>query len=61
MTTTEKEPKFDFSDASRTDSQKWKMYSKELSYLVIVLCDLLPFKSFYGPIYQVIQPNMESR
>ena len=22
-------------------------------------CDLLPFKSFYGPSYQAIQPNMQ--
>jgi hypothetical protein len=26
-----------------------------------VLCDLLPFKSFYGPSYWVMQPNMRSR
>ena len=35
MPATEKELKFDFSDPSRTDSQKWKMYAKELSYLVM--------------------------
>ena len=35
MSATEKELKFDFSDSSRTDSQKWKVFVKDLLYLVM--------------------------
>ena len=35
MPATEKELKFDFSDSSKTDSQKWKLFVKDLLYLVM--------------------------
>ena len=35
MSVTEKDLKYDFSDVSRTVSQKWKLYSKDLSHHVM--------------------------
>ncbi len=35
MSATEKELKFDFSDSSKIDSQKWKLFVKDLLYLVM--------------------------
>ena len=48
MPATEKELKFDFSDASRTDSQKWKLYVKDLSHLVM---------NTHGPLGSLADPR----
>ena len=48
MSATEKELKFDFSDASRTDSQKWKLYVKDLSHLVM---------NTHGPLGSLADPR----
>ena len=48
MPATEKELKFDFSDASRTDSQKWKVFVKDLSHLVM---------NTHGPLGSLADPR----
>jgi hypothetical protein len=35
MPTSEKEAKYDFGDPSRTDFEKWKLFSKELLHLLM--------------------------
>jgi hypothetical protein len=48
MSPTEKELKYDFSDVSRTDSQKWKLFSKDLSHLVM---------NTHGPLGSLADPR----
>ena len=48
MPATEKELKFDFSDSSKTDSQKWKLFVKDLLYLVM---------NTHGPLGSLADPR----
>jgi hypothetical protein len=48
MSATDKGPKYDFSDVSKTDSQKWKLFSKDLSHHVM---------NTHGPLGSLADPR----
>ncbi len=48
MSVTDKGPKYDFSDVSKTDSQKWKLFSKDLSHHVM---------NTHGPLGSLTDPR----